>query len=155
MGETAENFDAAGLLRRIRLLATGNRQRFDRAKPAAPAVASKFPDRPDGRVVSDAIPLFFIGRNNNGFWVARGAEGRTGGIFLLKDSALRFASKHSAPAGCAVMFLTERFELDVENHGNLIVAWLDALRRVSAGLIPDYPPPIDIGRKNSQIREWK
>ena len=74
---------------------------------AGPAPVAKFPPRPDPRVLSTSIPLFFIGRNKYGFWVVRAAEGRTGGIFLLKRSALRFAAKNSAPAGCATMFLSE------------------------------------------------
>jgi len=46
------------------------------------------------------------------------------------------------------MQLAERFELDVENHGNPLAAWVDgALRNVSE-LIPPYPPAIPIARKN-------
>jgi hypothetical protein len=67
--------------------------------------------RPDATVISDSIPLFFIGRNRNGFWVVREAEGRIGGLFLLKSSALRFARQKSRPAGCATMFVTEPLEL--------------------------------------------
>jgi hypothetical protein len=84
----------------------------------------------------------------------REAEGRTGGVFLLKRSAVRFAANNSAPAGCATMFLTERFELDVENKGNPLVAWLDAVRRGWRRLIPDYPPPMPIGRKKFK-GEWR
>ena len=35
----------------------------------------------DASIVSDAIPAFFIGRNGDGFWVARDAKGRIGGHF--------------------------------------------------------------------------
>jgi hypothetical protein len=86
----------------------------------------KFPQRPDAGVLSIAIPLFYIGKNQHGFWVARDAEGRSGGVFLLKRSALRFATKKSEPAGCATMFLTESFELDIENRGSRIIAALAA-----------------------------
>jgi len=96
--------------------------------------------------LSESIPLFFIGRNKVGLWVAREAEGRTGGIFLFRESAMRFSGKHSLPAGCATMFLSERFELDVENRGNPLVARLDAVLRRAAALIPDYPPPMPIRR---------
>src|SRR5665811_2380665 len=67
--------------------------------------------------LSEAIPLFFIGRNKDGFWVAREADGRVGGIFVLKRSALLFANTNTQPRGCATMFLSERFELDIENKG--------------------------------------
>jgi hypothetical protein len=107
---------------------------------------NKFPRRPGPGVLSESIPLFFIGRNKTGLWVAREAEGRTGGIFLFRESAMRFAAARSLPAGCATMFPTERFELDVENHGNPLVARLDAALRKAARLIPDHPPPIPIRR---------
>jgi len=113
----------------------------DEARPVA-----QFPRRPDSGVLSESIPLFFIGRNKVGLWVAREAEGKTGGIFLLRESAMRFAGEQSLPAGCATMFLAERIELDVKNHGNAFVAWLDAALRRLAKLIPDYPPPMPIRR---------
>ena len=42
----------------------------------------------DPGIVNEAIPAFFIGRNKEGFWVARDGKGRIGGIFLLENSAL-------------------------------------------------------------------
>jgi hypothetical protein len=123
-------------------------------RPAAPGTATKFSQRPDARVLSEAIPLFFIGRNKNGLWVAREAEGRTGGVFLLKRSALRFVKKNNVPVGCATMFLAERFELDVENQGNPLVTWLDAVQRAWRRLIPEYPPPMPIGRKKFK-EKWQ
>ena len=136
-------------LRGICLVVTGteNMANQPNQRAAGPGTAAKFPQRPDARVLSEAIPLFFIGRNKNGLWVAREAEGRTGGVFLLKRSALRFVKKNSVPVGCATMFLAERFELDVENQGNRMVTWFDTVRRGWRRLIPDYPPPIPIGRK--------
>jgi hypothetical protein len=41
---------------------------------------------------------------------------------LLKQSALKFAHRSAQPAGCATMFLSERFELDIENKSNPLVA---------------------------------
>jgi hypothetical protein len=84
---------------------------------AVPSSVYKFPLRPDATIVSATIPLFYIGRNSNGVWVVREADGRSGGLFLLKQSALRFARRQSEPAGCAMMFLAEPFELDIENQG--------------------------------------
>ena len=96
----------------------------------------------DAGVVSAAIPAFFIGRNMEGFWVARDVSGQIGGIFLLEHSALSFARKNSWPGGCATIFPSERFELDLENSGNpllLQVGWLRRLamrgRAQMAGLI--------------------
>jgi hypothetical protein len=81
----------------------------------------------DPSIVNEAIPAFFIGRNKGGFWVARDARGRTGGVFLFERSALAFARRNSLPAGCATIFPPERFELDLENEGNPLVGHLESL----------------------------
>jgi hypothetical protein len=90
----------------------------------------------DPGVVSEAIPAFFIGRNKEGFWVAREVNGRIGGIFLLENSALAFAKSQSQAGGCATIFPSHRFELDLENHGNPLASQLGSLmqlrRRVTA-----------------------
>ena len=101
-----------------------------------PASVTRLPQRPDPSVLSEAIPLFFIGRNRDGFWVARDADGRVGGIFLRKQSALKFAKRIGQPGGCATMFLSERFELDIENKGNPLIACLGAAKRVLTRLAP-------------------
>jgi len=98
----------------------------------APAtVAAQF--RPlDPGIVNEAIPAFFIGRNMEGFWVARDAKGQIGGIFLLENSAVSFARRNSGPGGCATIFPSERIELDLDNRGNPLVAPLGWLRRLAA-----------------------
>jgi hypothetical protein len=88
----------------------------------------------DPNIVSDAIPAFFIGRNRAGFWVAREATGRIGGLFVLESSALSFAHAQSQPAGCAAIFPSERFELDLENEGNRFATHLAPLMRFAARL---------------------
>jgi hypothetical protein len=89
----------------------------------------------DPDVVSAAIPAFFIGRNKAGFWVAREARGRVGGIFLFRSSAVHFANAHSRPSRCALVFPSERFELDIENRGNPLIAqlarWIDHATRLA------------------------
>src|SRR5258707_15330259 len=95
-----------------------------------PTVTAQF--RPlDPGIVNEAIPAFFIGRNKEGFWIARDVNGRIGGIFLLQSSALSFARKNSRPAGCATIFPSERFELDLENNGNPLVPHLRPLMRLA------------------------
>jgi hypothetical protein len=101
-----------------------------------PASVTRLPQRPDPSVLSETIPLFFIGRNREGFWVARDADGRVGGIFLRKQSALKFAKKISQPGGCATMFFSGRFELDIENKGNSLIAYLGAAKRILTRLAP-------------------
>jgi hypothetical protein len=85
----------------------------------------------DPGIVNDAIPAFFIGRNKEGFWVARDVNGRIGGIFLLETSALSFARRNSRPRGCATIFPSRRFELDLENQGNRFVVHLASLMRLA------------------------
>ena len=88
----------------------------------------------DADIVSDAIPAFFIGRNDDGFWVARDAKGRIGGLFLLKASAVSFARLQSGLAGCATIFPTDRFELDLKNSGNPLIPYLRPLMRLAQHL---------------------
>jgi hypothetical protein len=85
----------------------------------------------DPGIVNETIPAFFIGRNMEGFWVARDARGQIGGIFLLENSAVSFARKNSGPGGCATIFPSERIELDLDNRGNPLVAQLGWLKRLA------------------------
>lgn len=71
--------------------------------------------RPHWTIVNEAIPIFFIGRNKSGFWVARESEGRTGGIFLDKNTAVRFARAVSAPGGCGLILVPENLDLDLSS----------------------------------------
>ncbi|MBR0842550.1 hypothetical protein JQ607_20310 [Bradyrhizobium liaoningense] len=92
-----------------------------------PAAALK-PLDPD--VVSAAIPAFFIGRNGAGLWVAREANGRVGGLFLFKSSAVDFANRQSEPERCALVFPAETFELDIENRGNPLIVLAEGARQL-------------------------
>jgi hypothetical protein len=97
--------------------------------PDQPATA---PFQPlDPGIVNESIPAFFIGRNKEGFWLARDVKGQIGGIFLLESSALAFARRNSRPSGCATIFPSERFELDLKNQGNPFIASLGPLMRVA------------------------
>jgi hypothetical protein len=109
--------------------AEGERAR-GKSRPADEPATVTAPFQPlDPGIVDDSIPAFFIGRNKEGFWVARDVRGRIGGIFLLENSATAFAKRNSRAAGCATIYPSERFELDLENRGNPLVACLAALTR--------------------------
>jgi hypothetical protein len=101
----------------------------------------RFPRRPDASVINETIPLFYIGQNRKGAWVVREAEGRSGGFFLFKQWAVRFARRQSEPAGCAIMFLAEPVELDIDDHdgrdGDSVSAIENVARRrpVVAGFV--------------------
>ena len=97
--------------------------------PAHPRIVARFQPLDPG-IVNEAIPAFFIGRNKEGFWVARDVKGEIGGIFLLETSALSFAKRNSRPAGCATIYPSGTIELDLENKGNPLVAQLGSLVRL-------------------------
>jgi hypothetical protein len=106
-----------------------------RTPPDDELASAATPFRPlDTGIVSDAIPAFFVGRNEDGFWVTRDAKGRNGGIFLFKVSAVSFARAQSGPAGCATIFPTDRFELDLKNSGNPLIPFLRPLIRLAPHL---------------------
>jgi hypothetical protein len=88
----------------------------------------------DSAIVNKSIPAFFIGRNQDGFWVARDTKGLIGGLFLLESSAVSFAKRHSKTTGCATIYPSARFELDLENDGNPFVAQLASFKRLLARL---------------------
>jgi hypothetical protein len=104
----------------------------------APNKVIDFPKRPDFNILNETIPLFYIGQNRKGLWVAREAEGRSGGLFLFRRSAVRFAREQSEASGCGLMFLNKPLELDIENRGSDIVeplaAAMDASKRQAPGL---------------------
>jgi hypothetical protein len=97
-------------------------------KPAT--VSAQFQPLDPG-IVNDAIPAFFIGRNKEGFWVARDVKGQIGGIFLLENSAVSFARRNSRPAGCATIYPHGRIELDLENKGNPFAVHLVSMLRLT------------------------
>lgn len=101
----------------------------------------------DPGVLNAAIPAFFIGRNKDGFWVARDAKGRIGGLFLLESSALSFAQRESRTWGCATIFPTERFELDLTNQGNPFATQLACLKRMITRPWPRLSAMIDGAKK--------
>jgi hypothetical protein len=103
------------------------------SQPSAPKNAT-MPFQPlDPSVLNASIPAFFIGRDKDGFWLARDVKGRVGGIFLLESSALAFARRHSWPSGCATIYPSEKFELDVENQGNPLIIYLRPTMRFAMG----------------------
>jgi hypothetical protein len=96
----------------------------------------RLPARPDAAVLSVSIPLFFIGRDHSGFWVAREADRPRGGRFLLKSSALRFARKKRGRPGVATMLVAQPLELDVDNQGNPMTRPLAAAMDVVSRRLP-------------------
>jgi hypothetical protein len=131
--------DTGAIGRRTLQLTGAFRPRRPARTPETAMIEHKIDFQPlDPDVVSASIPAFFIGRNRAGFWVAREANGRMGGIFLFKSSAVHFANVQSRPSRCALVFPSETFELDIENRGNPLIAqlasWTDHAKRHLARL---------------------
>lgn len=100
-------------------------------------VDAKALKRPGPEIVSPAIPLFFIGRDHDGFWIARDADGETGGLFLFRKSAVRFANESARARGWesgATMSVPQPFELDIENRGNALINILRSAKRLGLRL---------------------
>jgi hypothetical protein len=110
----------------------------------------KWPRRPDDTVLSESIPLFYVGQDKHGFWVAREAQGRGGGLFLFQRSAVRFARNKSSSAGCAMMIVAEPLELDLENQGSRFVESLAAAVNVIARRAPAFATFIGMA-----VAEWR
>jgi hypothetical protein len=133
----ATAFDTAPNLSRRQLrarsaVAAGRHSECPGILPTVETAAVAAPFQPlNSGIISEAIPQFFIGRNEDGFWVARDAKGKTGGLFLFENSALSFARRSSQPRGCATIYPSQRFELDLENRGNPLAAYLGPLMRLA------------------------
>ena len=99
-------------------------------EPAEPTPTATWPQRPGPSVLSNSLPLFFISRDSDRFWIACEAEFRIGGVFLSQRSALRFAQHCSEPTRCATMMLSEPHDLNIENRGNRFVTQLRPAKRL-------------------------
>jgi hypothetical protein len=109
------------------------------APPRAPVRSAAFEaadtpfQRPGPDVLSETIPVVFIGRNHNHLWVVRDAEARFGGLFWRERAALDFARAKAAPNACAIVFPQRRFELDMPNQGNPLLTPVAAAMRLLIG----------------------
>jgi hypothetical protein len=98
------------------------------------------PQRPDPSIVSRAIPLVYVGRNHDGFWVALDADTRIGGLFLFKSGALRFGHRRRNGVISATMEMAQ-LELTGKNRGNPIVGHLAAAKHAAANLMAKLAGP--------------
>jgi hypothetical protein len=120
-------------------------QPFNKQRPLQWQTA-QLPPRPDHTVLNDSTLLFFIGRDPSGFWVARESDGRTGGIFLFKRSAARFARRKSS-GGCAIMHVEHTIELDLPNQGSPLVGYIARIIAVMRRRAPLFS---EIGRSSDR-----
>ncbi len=71
--------------------------------------------QPPSPVAADqAAPLFFIGRDSHGNWVAQDTSHRRGGIFVDRAEAVRFARAENGKHLDAVVMVPGVLELDLD-----------------------------------------
>jgi len=58
-------------------------------------------------------PIFLIGRDSRGNWVARDQSGRRGGLFVNRTEALRYIRFENGTRAHAFVAVTETLELDM------------------------------------------
>lgn len=58
-------------------------------------------------------PIFMIGRDSRGNWVAQEQGGARGGLFVDRAGALKFAKSESGNEPRAVVWVSGVFELDI------------------------------------------
>jgi len=58
-------------------------------------------------------PLFLVGRDSHGHWVARDQSGRRGGLFVDRTEALKFAMFENGNRPQAVVMVPGVLELDM------------------------------------------
>jgi len=58
-------------------------------------------------------PLFLIGQNSRGQWIAQKQAGRCGGLFVSRAAALKFALLENGNRREAVITVPDAFELDM------------------------------------------
>ena len=58
-------------------------------------------------------PLFLVGKDRHGNWVARDQSGLCGGLFVGRDEALKFARAENGNRPQAIVMVDEVLELDM------------------------------------------
>jgi hypothetical protein len=58
-------------------------------------------------------PLFLVGKDSHGNWVARDQSGRCGGLFVGRDEALKFARAENGNRLQAIVMVEDVLELDM------------------------------------------
>lgn len=98
--------------------------------------------RPDADTLDPDIPLFLIGKDKDGFWVALEAHNCAGGIFFTERGARKFAKHWAGPRGCATMAVSEPVELDFRGEGNVLIPLIKALKPKATYRLPS--PVLDV-----------
>ena len=65
------------------------------------------------RRTANGSPLFLVGKDSQGHWVARDQSGLCGGLFVGRDEALKFARAENGNRPQAIVMVDDVLELDM------------------------------------------
>ena len=82
----------------------------------------------------ESSPLFLIGQNSRGQWIAQKQSGRCGGLFVSHAAALKFALLENGNQREAVITVPGAFELEMSER--MFTAAHCAAKRVAAAPYP-------------------
>jgi hypothetical protein len=79
------------------------------------------------KMQTETFPLFLIGKNSRGHWVAQKQHGQCGGLFVSRAAALKFALFENGNRPEAVITVPGALELDMGRPALTVVrSTLDA-----------------------------
>jgi hypothetical protein len=71
-------------------------------------------------------PLFLVGKDSHGNWVARDQSGLCGGLFVGRDEALKFARAENGNRPQAIVMVEDVLELDMSATPRVSRNWVGA-----------------------------
>ena len=88
------------------------------------------------------FPLFLIGRNSRGHWVAQSQRGLCGGLFVNRAAALKYALFENGNRPELVIAIPGAFELDMSRNA---FAADQSNAKAEASRAPRAAPPANLG----------
>lgn len=61
-------------------------------------------------------PMFMVGQDERGHWVAQALDGVCGGLFVSRDAAMRYIRSEKGPQPQAVVLVSGVLELDMKQQ---------------------------------------
>ncbi|HLN48545.1 MAG TPA: hypothetical protein VK251_03465 [Steroidobacteraceae bacterium] len=81
---------------------------------------------PLSRTSSSRVPQFLIGKDSRGRWVVRDKRGLSGGLFVNRADAIKFAMFESGRCARAVIMVPGGLEFDMARPSGLTVLYRPA-----------------------------
>jgi hypothetical protein len=93
-------------------------------------------DGPEANSLDRDAVRFLIGKDKDGFWVAREEYGCAGGRFFTERGAIQFAKRWASPLCCTTISVSDPLELDFKGEGDTFVPLAAALKGAYRVLAP-------------------